>query len=122
MGGGPEAKSPAKRDNAKRTMNADECLRPYKWMKFRMKLSYCAWLRNLPINELVLKAIGTTLTELRTLAVFKLQQLIAKDGLDKNNDAIMEEDSDDESSGSDNSSFSSSYTSNKDSDGFSKSD
>ena len=73
MGGGPDPVTPShKRDKTQKSLEADKCLTPYKWMKFRMKLSYCAWLRNMPINELVLKAIGATLTELRTLAVYKL--------------------------------------------------
>lgn len=41
-------------------------------MKFRMKLSYFSWLRNIPINELLMKAIIATLTEIRKLAVYQL--------------------------------------------------
>jgi hypothetical protein len=35
-----------------------------------MKISYFAWLRNMPIKELIMKAIIKTLTEIRMLAVY----------------------------------------------------
>ena len=66
LGGGPSAREP----RVKGALDIDECLRPYKFMKFRMKLSYFAWLRNMQINELLMKAIIATLTQIRMLAVY----------------------------------------------------
>jgi len=56
-----------------------------------MKLSYFAWLRNQTVNELVLKTIVTTLTEIRTMAVYQLQKLAVKDGPKDNIGVINEE-------------------------------
>jgi hypothetical protein len=48
------------------------CLKAYKVMKFRMKLSYHAWILKIPINELVMNAIVTTLSEIKTMAIYQL--------------------------------------------------
>jgi hypothetical protein len=66
LGGGPKDHD----EKSKTNLKLDDCLRPYKFMKFRMKISYFAWLRNMPINELIMKAIIKTLTEIRMLAVY----------------------------------------------------
>lgn len=50
-GGGPpsEQMKPDREPTfkSKEPLKFDKCLRPYKFMKFRMKLSYFAWLRNI---------------------------------------------------------------------------
>ena len=98
----------------------DDCLRQYRWVKFRMKLSYFAWMRNLTINELVMKTIIQSLTEIRTMAVYQLQKLKAKDGPETNFQVIPEESIINTSKSEKSSdSFGSS---DKDSDGFSVSD
>ena len=66
LGGGPKTLE----SSSKASLQVDDCLRPYKFMKFRMRISYFAWLRNMPINELLMKAIIKTLTEIRMLAVY----------------------------------------------------
>ena len=54
------------------------CLKPFKFLKVKMKLTYQCWLQQYSIKELWYFAFLETLKQLRRLAIYKLQRILVK--------------------------------------------
>ena len=53
------------------------CLKPFKMLKLKMKLSYQCWLNQVSIQDIWYNALKATLAQLRCLALYKLQRIAA---------------------------------------------
>ena len=59
------------------------CLKPFKILKFKMKLAYECWLQQITLQDIWYTALRQTIFQLRKVALYKLQRIVAKDSKDR---------------------------------------